>query len=78
MQRLKFRRRLGVGVAVAPLVVALEGGANLFDIFQSGNRHFDVVSLAAVAHLGMVLEEYFAGAEFRQPARPHASFSIAR
>ena len=29
VQRLKFRRRLGVGVAVAPLVVALEGGADL-------------------------------------------------
>src|SRR5580765_8515060 len=33
MQRLKFGRRFGVGVAVAALVVALEGRANLLHVF---------------------------------------------
>src|SRR5204863_10174 len=64
VERLKFRGRFGVGMTVAPLVVALKGRANLFGVFQTGHRHFDVMPLAAVTHLGMMLEEHVAGAEF--------------
>ena len=75
MQRLKLGRRLGIGMAVAPLVVAFEGVADGRRVFQSGDRHLDVVALAAVAHLGVALEKHVAGrriplAERRAPPFP--------
>ena len=74
MQRLKLRWRLGVGVAVAPFVIALEGGADFLGVFQSRHRDFDVMTLAAVTHLGVALEEYLAGAKLDSKRRSRFGF----
>jgi len=66
MQRLELSRRFGIGVPVTPFIIALESGANLPCIFQSRDRNFDVVPLAAVAHLGVVLEENIAAGKLHR------------
>ena len=63
MQGLQLRRRLRIGVAIAPLVVALEGLPDLDHGVQSGDGHMDVVPLSVVAHLRLALEIDVAGAE---------------
>lgn len=64
MERLKFGRCLGIGMAVAPPVVVFEGVANGRRVFQSGDWDFYVVPLTAVAHLSVTLEKNVAGPEF--------------
>ena len=64
MKRLKFGRCLGIGMAVAPPVIVFECVADGHRVFQSRDRDFYVVSLAAVTHLSVALEKNVAGAEF--------------
>ena len=64
MERLKFGRCLGVGMAVAPPIIVFEGIADGRRVFQSGDRDFYIVPLTAVAHLGVALEKNVAGSEF--------------
>ncbi len=63
MQRLEFGVGAGIGVAVAPFVVAVERGADGVWIGGVGQRHLDVVALADIAHFAEALEQHFAGAE---------------
>ena len=63
MQRLELGGGAAVGVAVAALVVAVEGLADAGRVVAPGDRHLDVVALARVAHLGVALEQHAAGAE---------------
>ncbi len=64
MERLKFGRCFGVGMAVAPPIVVFEGVADGWCFLQSEDRNFYVVPLAAVTHLSMALEKNVAGSEF--------------
>ena len=55
-------------MAVAALVVAVEGGADRGRVGNAGDRHLDVVALARVAHLGVALEQHLARPKSRTSA----------
>ena len=57
MQCLKFSGRLGIGMTIAPLVIAFEGDADLLLVLQARDRNLDIVPLAAIAHFRVALEE---------------------
>src|SRR5215510_13575117 len=63
VKRLKFRRCFGVRMTIAPPVIVFESVANRRRVFQSGDRHFYIVPLTTVAHLGVTLEKNVTGSE---------------
>src|ERR671922_1875688 len=63
MQRLKFRRRFRIRMAIAPLVIPLEGQTDRRGVFKSGNRNFGIMALSTIAHFRVMLEKYTAGAK---------------
>jgi hypothetical protein len=44
-------------MAVAPLVIALEGDADLLGVVQARDRYFNIVPLPSVAHFCVMLEK---------------------
>ena len=63
MQDLEFGFRANVGMAIAALVIAIEGTTDFRRLAAIGDRNLDVMALSHVAHLGVALEQRIVRAE---------------